>query len=74
MVESPTISVVDVTSTAGGAGTTAISEADKAGTSAPPATEGEGGGICTSGPLPARHPQATREEGPRSEGGQHRCI
>jgi hypothetical protein len=40
VVESPAISMDDGTSTAGGAGTTAVSEADKAGTSAPPATEG----------------------------------
>jgi hypothetical protein len=74
VVESPVISVSDVTSTASGAGVTAASEADKAGTSAPPAVEGEGGDLCTFGPLPALGPQTTREEGARSEDDQHRCL
>jgi hypothetical protein len=43
VVESPAISTVDVMRTTGGAGTTAASEADKAGTIAHPAAEGEGG-------------------------------
>jgi hypothetical protein len=51
-----------------------LTEADKAGTSAPPATEGEDGDLCTSGPLPAPDPQAAREEGARSEDDQHRCL
>jgi hypothetical protein len=55
VVESQAISMADVTSTAGGAGTTAVSEVDKAG-SAPPVTEGEGGDLCTAGPLPAPDP------------------
>jgi hypothetical protein len=40
VVESPAASVADVTSTAAGAGATVASEADKAGTSAPPAIGG----------------------------------
>jgi hypothetical protein len=60
VVESPAISTSDMTSTDDGARTTAVSEADKAGTSAPPTTEGEGDNLCTSGPLPAPDPQAAR--------------
>jgi hypothetical protein len=56
VVESPAISAADVTSTTGGAGATAASEVDKAGTSVPPAAEGEGGDLCTSGPLLAPSP------------------
>jgi hypothetical protein len=40
VVESLAISMDDVTSTTGGAGTTVASEADKDGTSAPPVAEG----------------------------------
>jgi hypothetical protein len=72
-VESPTISVTDVMSTADRAGA-AASEVDKAGTSVPPAAKGEGGDLCTSGPLPAPGPQAAMEEGARSEDNQHRCL
>jgi hypothetical protein len=74
VVESPTISATDVMSTADGAGATAASEADKAGTSVPPAAKGEGDDLCTSGPLPAPGPQAAMEEGARSEDNQHRCL
>jgi hypothetical protein len=74
VVESPAISTADVTSTAGGAGTTAASEADMVETSAPLAAEGEGGDLCTSGPLPAPDPQAAREEGTRSKDDQHQCL
>jgi hypothetical protein len=56
VVESPTISTVDVMRTSGGAGTTAASEADKAGTIAHPTAEGEGGDLWTSGPLPVPDP------------------
>jgi hypothetical protein len=50
VVELPAASEADVTSTAAGVGTTTAPEADKAGTSAPPATEGEGGDRGTSSP------------------------
>jgi hypothetical protein len=50
VVESPAASVVDVMSMAAGAGATTTSEANKAGTSAPPATRGEGGDCGTSDP------------------------
>jgi hypothetical protein len=49
-VESPAASEADVTSAAAGAGATAVSEADKAGTSASPTTGGEGGDSGTSEP------------------------
>jgi hypothetical protein len=39
VVESPAASAADMTSAAGGAGTTAASEVDKAGTSVPPACD-----------------------------------
>jgi hypothetical protein len=50
VVESPAASAADVTSAVVGAGTTAASEADKAGTSAPPTTGGEGGDRGASDP------------------------
>jgi hypothetical protein len=50
VVESPAGSAANVMSAAVGVGMTATSEADKAGTSAPPAAEGEGGDLCTFGP------------------------
>jgi hypothetical protein len=55
-VESPAVSVAYVTSAVVGAGTTAASEADKAGTSVPPAIEGDGGDLFTTGPQPALGP------------------
>jgi hypothetical protein len=63
VVESTAISTADVTSTAGGAGTMAASEADKARTSTVPATEDEGGDLCTVGLLPMPDPQATEAGG-----------
>jgi hypothetical protein len=74
VVESPAASAADVTSAAVGAGTTAVSEVDKAGTSAPLATEGEGGDLCTTGLQPAPGQQVAVEEGTRSEDDQHRCL
>jgi hypothetical protein len=50
IVESPAASAADVTSAAARVATTAVPETDKAGTSTPPTTEGEGGGRGTSGP------------------------
>jgi hypothetical protein len=50
VVESPAASATNMTSVAAGVGTTAAPETDKAGTSVPPATEGEGGGCGTSCP------------------------
>jgi hypothetical protein len=49
VAESPTVLTADVTSTVGGAGTTAASEADKDGTSTAPSTEDEGGDLCMAG-------------------------
>jgi hypothetical protein len=73
VVESPAISAADMTSTAGGAGAMAVSDTDKAGTSAPPATGGEGGDLCTTGPQPAPGLPAM-EEGTRSEDDRHWCL
>jgi hypothetical protein len=64
-------SATDVMSAAVGAGTTAASEADRARTSVPPTTGGEGGDLCTSGPHVAQGPQAAMEGGTRSEDDQH---
>jgi hypothetical protein len=61
VVESPAASAADMTSTAVGVGTAAVPEVDRAGSSAPPTTGGEGGDLCTSGP------QSAMEEGTRSE-------
>jgi hypothetical protein len=47
-----------VTITAGGAGATAASEADKARTTSAPATKVEGGDICIVGQQPTPDPQA----------------
>jgi hypothetical protein len=74
VVESPAASAADVTSAAVGAGTAAASEAEKAGTSAPPPTEGEGIDLYTSGPQPAPGSQAAVEEGAQSEDNQDRCL
>jgi hypothetical protein len=63
VVESPTVSTADVTSTAGGAGATAASKADKAGTSTAPTTEDEGGDLYTAGALPTPDPQAVEAGG-----------
>jgi hypothetical protein len=49
-VESPVASAIDVTSAAAEAGATTASEADKAGTSAPPIVGGEGGDRGTTEP------------------------
>jgi hypothetical protein len=50
VVESPTASAADVTSTTAGVETAAAPRADKVGISTPPATEGEGGDRDTFGP------------------------
>jgi hypothetical protein len=62
VVESPAASVVDVTSVAAGAGTSAAPEVDKAGTCVPPTTGGEGGDRGISDPQPMLVPRgiATR--------------
>jgi hypothetical protein len=53
----------DVTSVAGGAGTTTALEVDKAGTSAPPTAGGEGDDLCTADPLLAPGPLAAEAGG-----------
>jgi hypothetical protein len=74
VVESPAAAAVDVTSTAGGAGTTAVSEADKAGTSTTLAVEDEGGDLCTTVPQPTADPQVAKAGGARAEDDLHRCL
>jgi hypothetical protein len=49
MAETPMVMTADVTSTIGGVGASATSEADKVGTSTAPATEDEGGDLCMAG-------------------------
>jgi hypothetical protein len=65
VVESPAASAVDVTSATVGAGTTAASEADRAGTSAPPTTGGESGDCGASGLLVVPGSRGIMEEGTR---------
>jgi hypothetical protein len=74
VVESPVISTIDVTSTAGAAVTTTASKADKVGTCTAPATEDEGGDLCTSVPLPTLDPQAVEAGGAWAEDDLHRCL
>jgi hypothetical protein len=74
VVESLAASAADVTSTAAGAGTTAAPEVDKAGTSAPPTTGGEGGVRGTSDPQPAPGPQGIIDEGMESVNDEDRCL
>jgi hypothetical protein len=74
VVESPVALAADVTSTAVGAGTTAASEADKAGTSAPPNTGGEGSDLCICGPQAVPDPQTVMEKGARSVDDLDRCL
>jgi hypothetical protein len=74
VVESPAASAANVISAAGGAGATAASDVDKAGTNTPPTVECEGGDLCTTGPQLVLGPQAAMDEGTRSEDDQHRCL
>jgi hypothetical protein len=62
VVESPAASAADVTSTAGGAGTAAASEADKVGTSIAPTAEDDGGDLYTAGSLPTQTRRRSRRE------------
>jgi hypothetical protein len=63
-----------VTSAAAGARATAASEADKAGTSASPATEGEGGDHGTSNPQEAPAPRGIIDEGMEVVNDEDRCL
>jgi hypothetical protein len=74
VVESPAALAPDVTSAAVGAGTTAASEADRVGTSAPPFAGGEGSDLGTSGPQAVPGPQSVMDEGTRSVDDQDRCL
>jgi hypothetical protein len=63
VTESPAASAADVISAATGAGATVASKAEKAGTSAPPAAEGEGGNRGTSELQEVPPPQGILDEG-----------
>jgi hypothetical protein len=55
--QSPAVSMADVTSSAVGAGTTATSSAENAGTSTAPPTGGEHDNLCMVDPRPTPDPQ-----------------
>jgi hypothetical protein len=74
VVESPAASVVDITSTVARAGTMAAPEADKAGTSAPPTTRGEGGDRGTFDPQPTPGPKGIIDEGMESVNDEDQCL
>jgi hypothetical protein len=74
VVESPAASAADVTSAAAGAGEMVASEGDKAGTSAPPATEGEGGDRDTSDPQEVPPPRGIIDEGMEAVNDEDRCL
>jgi hypothetical protein len=61
-------------STAAGAGATTASEADYAGTSAPPATGDEGGDRDTSDPQEAPPPCGIIDEGMEAVNNEDRCL
>jgi hypothetical protein len=74
VAEAPAVSTANVTSTAGGAGATVASKADKVGTSTAPATEDDGGDLCMAGQLPTSDPQATEARDARAEDDLHWCL
>jgi hypothetical protein len=61
-------------SAAAGVGTTAAPETDKVGTSAPPTTEGEGGGRDTSGPQEEPSSGGIFAEGMEAMNDEDRCL
>jgi hypothetical protein len=74
VMESPAASAADVTSAAAGVGATAASEAEKVGTSAPPATKGEGGDHGTSDPQEVPPPRGIIDEGMEAVNDEDRCL
>jgi hypothetical protein len=74
VVESPAASAADMTSAVVGAGTTAVSEADRAGTSAPATAGAEGSDLGTCGLQVAPGSQGVMEEGARSVDDQDLCL
>jgi hypothetical protein len=74
VMESPATSVIDMTSAAAGTSTTAASEAEKAGTSVPHATEGEGGDRGTSDPQEVPRPRGIIDEGMEAVNNEDRCL
>jgi hypothetical protein len=73
-MELPTASAAYVTSAAAGAGAMAASEAEKDGTSAPPATEGEGGDRDTTEPQDVPPPWGIIDEGMEVVNNEDRCL
>jgi hypothetical protein len=73
VMESPAASVADMTSTSVGAGATTAFEADKARTSAPPATGGEGGDRGTSEPQEEPPSRGILDEGMEAGNDEDRC-
>jgi hypothetical protein len=63
-----------VTSAAAGAEATAVSKADKAGTSAPPTTEGEGGDRGTSDLQEVPPPQGIIDEDIEAVNDEDQCL
>jgi hypothetical protein len=74
VVESLTASAADMMSAAAGARATTTSEADKAGTSAPPAARGEGGNRGTSEPQEEPPSGGIFAEGMEAVDDEDRCL
>jgi hypothetical protein len=74
VVKSPVASAADVTSAAARAGVMATSEADKAGTSAPPATGCEGGDRGTSDLQEVPPPRGIIDEGMEAVNDEDQCL
>jgi hypothetical protein len=74
IVESSAASAADVTSAAAGVGTTAAPKTDKAGTSTPLATKGEGGGHGTFGPQEEPPSGGIFAEGMEAVNDEDRCL
>jgi hypothetical protein len=74
VVESPAALAANVTSAATGAGATVASGADKARTSAHPATKGEGGDHGTSDPQEVPPPRGIIYEGMEVVNNEDQCL
>jgi hypothetical protein len=74
VVELPAASTADLTSMTARAGMTAVSEVDKARTSAPPTTGGEGGDRGTSGLQEAPGLQGIIDEGMEAANDEDWCL
>jgi hypothetical protein len=74
VMDSLAASTADVTSATAGAGATAASEANKARTSAPPATGGESGDRGTSNPQEEPPSWGILDEGMEAVNDEDRCL